>query len=102
MLEVLPLSPVREWAISRSFIASAPHKAELRPGEFARQQHGGHGNDITRRFESAAAGGGAIGVERLDLVADSSRLAQIFGAPGDPDAHLIRFVCARGNLGAVQ
>src|ERR1039458_4979865 len=102
MLEVLPLSPVREWAISRSFIASAPHKTDRRFGKFARQQHGRNRNHIARRLEGAAAGGGAIGVERFDLVADSDSLAQIFGAAGDANAHLVGFVCLCRQIGPVD
>src|SRR5260221_602405 len=80
MLEVLPLSPVREWAISRSFIASRPHKLNARFCQFARQQHRCHRDHIARRFESAAAAGGAVGVKRFDLVADAHRLPPAFGA----------------------
>src|ERR1035437_8923469 len=102
MLEVLPLSPVREWAISRSFIASASHKTDRRSGKFARQQHRRNRDDIARRFESAAAGGRTIGVERFDLVADPRRLAQIFGTAGDANAYLVGFVCLCRQIGPVQ
>src|ERR1700692_3870635 len=102
MLEVLPLSPVREWAISRSFIASAPYKPDSRFREFARQQYRRHRDDIGRRFESAAAGRRAVGVERFDLVADFHRLAQVFGTADDAHAHLVGLVCVRGDLSPVQ
>src|SRR6202158_3007406 len=102
MLEVLPLSPVREWAISRSLIASALQEMDLRPGEFARQQDRRHRDDIARRFESAAASGGAIGVKRFDLVAYSDGLTQIFGTACDANAHLIGFVCLCRQIGPMQ
>src|SRR5258707_3624893 len=102
MLEVLPLSPVREWAISRSFIASTSHELDLWPCEFARQQDRRHRDHIACRFENATAGGGAIGVERFDLVADPHGLAQVFGAAGDAHAHPLRLVGAGGKVGPVQ
>src|SRR4249920_204062 len=101
IFDVLPLSPVREWAISRSF-TSCPHEADLRPRQFTRQQYRGHRNHVARRLPRAAAGGRAVGVERFDLVADPDRLAPIFGAPGDAHADLIGFVGARGDLRAMQ
>src|SRR5258708_20035296 len=102
MLEVLPLSPVREWAISRSFIASRPHKLDRWFCQIARQQHGGDRDHIARRFESAAAGGGAIGVERLDLVADAHGFAQVFSAAGDANAPPVRLVAMRGDFRALH
>src|SRR5258706_2105961 len=102
MLEVLPLSPVREWAISRSFIASSSHEPNLRRCEFARQQDRRHRDHIACRFENAAAGGGPIGVERFALVADPHSLPQVFGAAGDSNAHLLRFATVAGKVGPVQ
>src|SRR5258707_2422613 len=100
ILEMLPLSPVREWAISRSFI-SRSHEAYLRLRQFARQQHRRHRDHIARRLPRPAAGGRAIGVEGLDLVADPDRLEEIFGAPGHANAHLIGFIGVRGDPGAM-
>src|ERR1700759_3673835 len=102
MLEVLPLSPVREWAISRSFIASRLHKADLWPREFARQQARGDRDDIAGRFEGAAASGRTVGVERFDFVADANGLAQVFSAAGNANAHFIRFIGMGGDFSAVQ
>src|SRR6267154_720702 len=101
ILEVLPLSPVREWAILRSFI-SRSHEADLRLRQLARQQHRRHRNHIARRLPRPAAGGRAIGIERLDFVADPDRFAEIFGTPGDANAYLIGFIGARGEPGAMQ
>ena len=80
----------------------ASDEADLRRREFARQQDGGDRDDIARRFEGAAAGGRAVGVERFDFVADPDGLAQIFGAADHAHAHLIGLVGVRGDLGAVQ
>src|SRR6185503_12984735 len=94
MLEMLPLSPVREWAISRSFM-SGSHEPDLRLGKFAGQEDRGHGDDVARRFPRAAAGRRAIGIERFDLVADPDGFTEVLGAPGDAHAHLIGFIGAR-------
>src|ERR1700733_8972 len=102
MLEVLPLSPVREWAISRSFIASRPYKANLRPGELARQQDRGDRDDIAGRFEGAAAGGRTVGVERFDFVAYANGLTQVFSAAGNANAYFIGLIGAGGDFSAVQ
>src|ERR1700722_7409204 len=102
MLEVLPLSPVREWAISRSFIASRPHKADLRPGEFAWQQDRSDRDDIAGRFEGTAAGGRAVGIKRFDFVAYANGLAQVFGATGNANTHFIGLVGVGGDFSAMQ
>src|SRR5262249_30905651 len=44
----------------------------------------------------------AVGVKRLDLVADAHGLAQILGAADNADAHLIRLAAMRGDLRPVQ
>src|ERR1700712_5614085 len=93
ILEMLPLSPVREWAISRSF-TSRSHEANLRLLQLARQQHGCARDDVARRFPGAAAGRRTVGIERLDLVADPDRLAQILGTARDAHAHFIGLVGA--------
>src|ERR1700752_890121 len=98
MLEVLPLSPVREWEISRRFTTSAPHELDRWFCQIARQQDRRDSDHITRRFECAAAGRRAIGIERFDLVADPDSLAQVFGAAGDANAHLVRLARARGDF----
>src|SRR5882757_7969837 len=92
MFDVFPLSPVREWAISRSFMASRLHETDDRRRKLTRQQHGGDRDDIARRFPGATTAGRAVGVERLDLVADPDRLAQAFGTAGDANTHLIGLV----------
>src|ERR1700743_241732 len=102
ILEMLPLSPVREWAISRSFMASSSDEAHLRRGAIAREQNGGDRSPVARGFERATAPGRTIGVERLDFVADPYRFAQIFSAAGNADAHLIRLVGPRRDLRTVQ
>src|ERR1700761_133594 len=102
ILEMLPLSPVREWAISRSFMTSSSDEAHLRRGAIARQQDGGDRNHVARRFERAATTGRTIGVERLDFVADPYRLAQILGAAGNADTHFIRVVGPCRDLRTMQ
>ena len=79
-----------------------PHKLDRWFCQFARQQDRCHRDHIARRFERAAAGRRAVGVERFDLVADSDGLAQIFGAAGDANTHLVRLVGVRGDRGSVQ
>src|SRR5450432_1879279 len=95
MFDVFPLSPVREWAISRNFMASRLHETDDRRGKLARHQHRGDRHDIARRLPGAAAAGRTVGIEGLDLVADPDRLAQAFGAAGDANAHLIGLVGPR-------
>src|SRR5260370_1240293 len=75
---------------------------DLRPGEFARQQDRRHRDDIARRFEGAAASGGAIGVKRFDLVAYSNGLTQIFGPACDANAPLVGLVCLCRQIGPMQ
>src|SRR5690349_10362249 len=101
IFDVFPLSPVREWAISRSFTSSL-HKADLWPGAFSRQQHGSHRNDLARRLPGATAGRRTIGIERLDLVADPDCFAQTLGAATDANAHLVGLFRRCRNLRAVQ
>src|SRR6476469_4972405 len=101
ILEMLPLSPVREWAISRSFTLRS-HKSHLRLCQLARQQHGSDRHHVARRFPRTAARGRAVGIERLDFVADPDRLAQVLGAPGDAHPHLVWFAGSRRNLRPVQ
>src|SRR5450759_1728022 len=61
------------------------------------------GNEVETLYTNGpAAGGGAVGVERFDLVADSDSFAQIFGAAGDAHADLVRLAGARGDLSPVQ
>src|SRR5580692_6750847 len=95
ILEILPLSPVREWAISRSFMPSTPDELHLRFRQLARQQHGSDRHDIARRLDSPAPAGRAIGIKRFDLVADPDGFTQVVGAPGDANAHLIGFIGMR-------
>src|SRR6478736_880148 len=126
MFDVLPLSPVREWAISRSFIASVPvltfvsyrgtfvyeyqnpphysscQELDLRPRQFARQQNGCDRDHVTRRFECTASASRTVGIKRFDFVADPDRLAQIFGAASHAHAHFVRFTGMCGDLRAVQ
>src|SRR4051812_16308813 len=101
ILEMLPLSPVREWAISRSFTLGS-HKSNLRLCQFARQQHGRDRHHVARGFPRAAARGRTVGIERLYLVADPDRLAQVLGASGDAHAHLVWFAGMRGDVRPVQ
>src|SRR5690348_2602719 len=98
MFEILPLSPVREWAISRSFIASRLDKSHMRLCQSARQQHGSDRDHIARGFPGTAAAGRAVGVERLDLITDANGLAQVFSAAGDAHAHLVGLVAMCGDL----
>src|SRR5438552_18510506 len=102
MLEVLPLSPVREWAISRSFIASASHEMDLRPGEFARQQDRRQRDHIACRSENAAAARGAIGVQCFDLVADPDTLTHVVHAAVVANAHLEVYASRFSKVGPSQ
>ena len=67
----------------------------MRFGQFARQQHGGDRDHVARGFPGPAAARRAVGVERLDLVADAHGFAQVLGAAGDADAHLIGLIAMR-------
>src|SRR6266478_10256557 len=102
MFEVLPLSPVREWASSRSFIAYPSTECTVGVSECAREQHRGRSDDIARRFENPTTGRRAIGVKRFDLVADSNRLTQAFGAARNAQAHLVGLLRQCSVIGAVQ
>src|SRR5947209_5904343 len=93
MFDVLPLSPVREWANARSFIGSGLENRKLRLRGIFREQRRGDRDYLARRFPGAATAGRPIGVERLDLVADARRFRQGIGAADDADAHLVR-LCA--------
>src|SRR5689334_12017813 len=94
MLQMLPLSPVREWAMSRSFISSLHQRdAELRRA--LRNKTRGDRDDLARRFPGAAAARRTVGVERLDLVADLDGLTQRLGAAGHAHAHLVRLAGSR-------
>src|SRR5437588_9112483 len=102
MLEMLPLSPVREWAISRSFIGSALHELDGWLCEFARHKHRGDRDHIARRFKDTPASSRPIGVKRFNLVANSNGLTQVLGPPGNADTHFIRLVRTRRDFRPVQ
>src|SRR5262245_18364451 len=101
ILEILPLSQVRAWAISRSFM-SGTDEPNLRACELAPQQDRGHGNHVPRRFPRAAAGRRTIGIQRFDLVADPDRLTEVLGEAGDANANLVGLVAVRGKFRSVQ
>ena len=65
-------------------------------------KHGSDRDDVACGFESAAAAGRAIGIERFDLVADPDRLSKVVGTAGDANAHLIGFVGMGRDLRAMQ
>src|SRR4051795_3505100 len=85
--DVSPLSPVRAWASSRSFI-SGHLVADDRADSILRNQRGDHGDHLLGLLPRAATAGGTIGVECLHLVADADRLRQGFRAAYDSNADL--------------
>ena len=102
MFDILPLSPVREWAISRSFIFTPPRTRTCGFASSRGSRTEATATDVARRFPRAAARGRTVGIERLDLVADADRLAQAFRPPGNAHAHFVGFAGARGNVRPVQ
>src|SRR5262245_19883340 len=103
MLDVLPLSPVREWAISRSFI-SAHHIFDGRADEIARHISREDADHLTCGLGDTSAAGGAVRVKGLHLVADPYRLGEAARTSSHPRADLVRLVAAsvRGELAAVN
>src|SRR5450830_1315461 len=101
MLDMSPLSPARECAMSRSSI-SVLLEMDSRRDQFARQQRRQYGDDFARRFGGAAAAGRAAGVERFDFVADAYGFAPAGGSACDADAHFVGFVGDGRELCAVD
>src|SRR4051812_46132025 len=91
MLEMSPLSPVREWAMARSACGiSALHDMDGGADQVLGQQGGADADDLARRLRHPAAARRAIEVERLHLVPDARRLRQAVGPADHPDPHLAR------------
>src|SRR5689334_25074256 len=70
MLEMFPLSPVREWAISRNFVTSHLLVMHLELDISGWNQNGSNGNHLADVDPDASTSGGSVGVERFDLIAD--------------------------------
>src|SRR5262245_27388787 len=88
---VLPLSPARECARSRSFTSGFLDGDPARHA-FARQVGGHHGEHFARRFHRPATAGGSIRVERFHFVSNRTRLSQCARAPGDTQANFVRML----------
>src|SRR5690242_4439089 len=101
MFEVSPLSPVREWASSRSFISDLQVLDRGRDAR-ARDEARGHRDDLARRLPGAPAARGAVRVERLDLVPDAYRLLHAGRAPRHAHPHLVRLGPSARQLLAVD
>src|SRR5947208_13052236 len=71
--DVSPLSPVRVWASSRSCI-SGHLVADVGARLFLREQRRNDGHDLARGLRRTSASRRAVGVQRLDLVADAHGL----------------------------
>jgi len=101
MLEVLPLSPVRECAISRSFMITASQYCT--DGETRSSGSKAETTPTTSRADlvTPPAAGRAVGVERLNFIPDPHRVGHVVGAPGDPHPHFIGLGSRRQFL-AVQ
>src|SRR3954454_14553070 len=99
MLEVSPLSPVREWAIARSCCGiSALHDMDGGGHQVLGQQGRADADDLTCRLRHPTAARGAIEIERLNLVADTRRLGQVVGPADDPNPHLAWLGRASGEF----
>src|SRR5947209_19854323 len=70
MLEMFPLSPVREWAISRNFVTLHLLVMHLELNISGWDQNGSNGNYLADVDPHASTCGGPVGVERFDLIAD--------------------------------
>src|SRR6478736_10213605 len=89
MLEMSPLSPVRECAMSRSFNAiSALHDLDSGFHEVFRQQGRADADDVAGGLRNSSAAGWAVEVQRLHLVSDTSGLTKAVGSADDSNSHL--------------
>src|SRR5918994_7081732 len=93
MLDVLPLSPVREWAIWRSFI-SALHVVNSGADEVAWNVGRENADHFASGLRHPSSAGRPVGVEGLDLVADPHGLVEAVGAPHDANADLVGLMVA--------
>src|SRR5271154_2420155 len=98
MLEVSPLSPLRECAISHSRMGLSPPRSSRLFGRRFRGSTPTPGDDLTRRPPGPSARCGAVGVKRLDLFADPPRLLEAVGAADNSNPHLIRIAVTRARL----
>src|SRR3954468_15294043 len=91
MLEVSPLSPVREWAMARSGCGiSALHDMDGGGHQVLGQQRRADADDLACRLRHPAAARRAVEVERLYLVADARCLHQAVGPADHADPYLAR------------
>src|SRR5438105_11157515 len=74
MFEMFPLSPVREWAISRNFVTLHLLVKHLELDIIGWNQNGSNGKHLGDVYPHASASGGSVGVERFYLIADVLRL----------------------------
>src|SRR6478735_466181 len=89
MLEMSPLSPVRECAISRSFNAiSALDNLDIGFHEVFRQQGRADADDFAGGLRYSSAAGWTVEVQRLDLVSDTSGLTKAVGSADNSNSHL--------------
>src|SRR5215471_2360654 len=90
MLDVSPLSPVREWAISRTFIRHASKNCTV-GFTSARGKRTEATATTSRRLPRPSTTGWPVGVKGLDLVSDTHGLRHAVGAADYSDANLVRF-----------
>src|SRR6476620_316644 len=89
MLEMSPLSPVRECAMSRSLNAiSALHHLDRGFHEVFRQQGRADADDVTGGLRYSSPAGWAVEIQRLHLVSDTSGLTKAVGSADNSNPHL--------------
>src|SRR3954470_3829195 len=89
MLEVSPLSPVREWAMARSGCGiSALHDMDGGGHQVLGQEGRADADDLACQLRHPSAARRAVEVERLHLVADARRLGQAVGPADHANPHL--------------
>src|SRR6476660_4579567 len=89
MLEMSPLSPVRECAMSRSLNAiSALHNLNSGFHEVFRQKSRADSDDVASGLRYSTTAGWAVEVQRLHLVSDPSGLTKAVGSADNSNPYL--------------
>ncbi len=88
MLDIFPLSPVREWASSLSFI-SGLGIVILYPDQGFVNKYGLHGHHCLYRFGHPATAGRSVRIQGLNLIAYGGSGLRIIRPASDPHPYFL-------------
>src|SRR5689334_17538944 len=87
MLAILPLSPVRECALSRNFIPSDLLVEDIRLNIVSRNENGSDSDLLSHPYPHSPSTGGTIGIERFHLVANAFSICACFRSCCEAEAN---------------